>query len=107
MKLTFLSAVVIALLGSSTILAAPADTGKDSPASTDSNDGIPDSACKGHTSKDTVGMPFEHPSVCNQFLTCSADGKPYVGNCPAGTYYDVTLTTCTAAAKSSCGDRKA
>ncbi|KAJ2247000.1 hypothetical protein GGI13_005223 [Coemansia sp. RSA 455] len=28
------------------------------------------------------------------------------GQCPAGTYYDIALTTCTAAAQSSCGDRK-
>ncbi|KAJ2874708.1 hypothetical protein H4R27_006469, partial [Coemansia aciculifera] len=54
----------------------------------------------------TAGMPFAHPTVCNQFLTCSADGTPYVGQCPAGTFYDIALTTCTAAAQSSCGDRK-
>ncbi|KAJ1663178.1 hypothetical protein IW140_005656 [Coemansia sp. RSA 1813] len=99
MKFTFtsLSTIIVALLSSSAILAAPADTGKDAA----------DTTCKGHTSKDKVGQPFEHPSICNQFYTCSEDGKAYVGNCPAGTYYDIALTTCTAAAKSSCGKRKA
>ncbi|PIA14403.1 hypothetical protein COEREDRAFT_82799 [Coemansia reversa NRRL 1564] len=62
--------------------------------------------CKGHTDKDTVGMPFAHPTICSQFITCGLDNKPYIGNCPAGTYYDIKLTTCTAAAKSSCGNRK-
>ncbi|KAJ2557270.1 hypothetical protein EV175_001448 [Coemansia sp. RSA 1933] len=104
MKLSALFAVVIALFGGSAVFAAPADAGKDT-AKTDN--GVSDDSCKGHTSKDKVGQPFEHPTVCDQFLTCSADGKPYVGQCPAGTYYDVTLTTCTAAAKSSCGKRKA
>ncbi|KAJ2303700.1 hypothetical protein IWW55_002793, partial [Coemansia sp. RSA 2706] len=60
----------------------------------------------GHTDKKTVGQPFADPKVCNQFVTCGSDGKPYTGQCPAGTYYDVKLTTCTAAAKSACGDRK-
>ncbi|KAJ1933973.1 hypothetical protein FBU59_005846 [Linderina macrospora] len=66
-----------------------------------------DDICKGHTDKDTVGMPFAHPTICSQFITCGSDKKPYIGNCPAGTYYDLTLKTCTAGAKASCGDRKA
>ncbi|KAJ2471566.1 hypothetical protein GGI02_002181 [Coemansia sp. RSA 2322] len=65
-----------------------------------------DDICKGHTDAKTVGMPFAHPNICNQFLTCGSDGKPYVGTCPAGTFYDIKLTTCTAAAKDSCGSRK-
>ncbi|KAI8319656.1 hypothetical protein GQ54DRAFT_264951 [Martensiomyces pterosporus] len=65
-----------------------------------------DDICKGHTDPNTVGMPFAHPYICNLFLTCGSDNKPYVGTCPGGTYYDTKLTTCNAAAKASCGDRK-
>ncbi|KAJ1990423.1 hypothetical protein GGI25_003533 [Coemansia spiralis] len=65
-----------------------------------------DDVCKGHTSKDKVGQPFAHPQFCNKFYTCSADGIAYVGNCPASTYYDIKLTTCTTDAKKQCGDRK-
>ncbi|KAJ2851059.1 hypothetical protein IWW36_001406 [Coemansia brasiliensis] len=77
------------------LVLAMATVGLGAPAG-DSND-----ICKGHTDKNTVGQPFAHPTVCNQFLTCGSDGKPYVGQCPGGTYYDIKLTTCTAAAKAS------
>ncbi|KAJ1643528.1 hypothetical protein J3B02_004585 [Coemansia erecta] len=65
-----------------------------------------DKICEGHTGKDTLGKPFAHPTMCGYFVTCGSDGKAYLGTCPAGTYYDIKLTTCTGEAKSSCGDRK-
>ncbi|KAJ2745631.1 hypothetical protein GGI20_002014 [Coemansia sp. BCRC 34301] len=85
--LAYLTAIAVAVFTPSTVATAEA-------------------ICQGHTDAKTAGMPFAHPTVCNQFLTCSADGTSYVGQCPAGTYYDIQLTTCTAAAKDSCGDRK-
>ncbi|KAJ2879776.1 hypothetical protein GGI21_003456 [Coemansia aciculifera] len=86
--IAYLTAITMAVFTSSTVAALVNDI------------------CQGHTDAKTTGMPFAHPTVCNQFLTCSADGTPYVGLCPAGTFYDIKLTTCTAAAKDSCGDRK-
>ncbi|KAJ2829404.1 hypothetical protein GGI24_002143, partial [Coemansia furcata] len=91
----YLTATILAVFAPSLVAAA-------TPAAAATDGDI----CKGHTDAKTVGMPFAHPTVCNQFITCGSDGKPYVGLCPGGTFYDTVLTTCTAAAKSACGDRK-
>ncbi|KAJ2658447.1 hypothetical protein IWW48_004027 [Coemansia sp. RSA 1200] len=109
---TLLSTLVLCLLGSSVVLGMPADANKDAgkdsnkDADKDTSKNPADSTCKGHTSKDKIGQPFAHPTQCTQYITCSEDGKPYVSNCPGGTYYDTKLSTCTIDAKASCGDRK-